>query len=228
MKIAVLGVGHIGSTVGRLWHAAGHEVTFAGRDEEEPRELAADLGDCAHAATVADAVAEAGAVLVAVPGPAVADVLTAAGRLDGKIIIDAANMMGQYRLSLRQLADAFPAARWVRAFNTLQARVLADENHRLPRWVVFLSGDEQAKSAVARLIADAGFEPLDLGGIDDSQFQEPGSARPRSRTRRSCWSSWALTAASAPTSRRSPMRARPRAPCAGGSSSSATRVSGGY
>jgi hypothetical protein len=32
------------------------------------------------------------------------------------------------------------------------------------------------QSAVARLIGDGGFEPLDLGGIDDSQFQEPGSA----------------------------------------------------
>ena len=31
MKIAVLGVGHIGSTAGRLWHAAGHDVTFAAR-----------------------------------------------------------------------------------------------------------------------------------------------------------------------------------------------------
>jgi 8-hydroxy-5-deazaflavin:NADPH oxidoreductase len=176
MGIAVLGVGHIGSTVGRLWHAAGHEVTFAGRDVGEPRELAAELGDSAHAAPVADAVAGADVVLVAVPGTAVTGVLTAAGRLDGKVIIDAANMMGQDRLSLTQLASAFPAARWVRAFNTLQARVLADENHRLPRWVLFLSGDEQAKPAVAQLITDAGFEPVDLGGIDDSQFQEPGSA----------------------------------------------------
>ena len=125
---------------------------------------------------MADAAAGADAVLVAVPGPAVTDVLAAAGRLDGKIIIDAANMMGQSRLSLRQLADACPAARWVRAFNTLQARVLADENHRLPRRVPFLSGDEQAKPAVVQRIEDAGFEPADLGGIDDSQFQEPGSA----------------------------------------------------
>jgi 8-hydroxy-5-deazaflavin:NADPH oxidoreductase len=176
MKTAVLGVGHIGSTVGRLWHAAGHEVTFAGRDAGEPRELAAELGARAHAATVADAVAAADVVLVAVPGTAVTDVLTAAGRLDGKIIIDAANTMGAARLSLRQLADAFPAARWTRAFNTLQARVLADQNHRLPSWVLFLSGDEQAKPAVTQLIADAGFEPVDLGGLDDSQFQEPGSA----------------------------------------------------
>jgi 3-methyladenine DNA glycosylase Tag len=85
-------------------------------------------------------------------------------------------MMGQGRLSLRQLADDFPAARWVRAFNTLQARLLADEKRRLPRWVLFLSGDEQAKPAVVQLIEDAGFEPVDLGGIEDSRFQEPGSA----------------------------------------------------
>jgi 8-hydroxy-5-deazaflavin:NADPH oxidoreductase len=176
MRIAVLGVGHIGSTVGRLWHAAGYEVTFAGRDEGESGELAAQLGDRAQAAPVADAVAGADVVLVAVPGAAVTDVLTAAGRLDGKVIIDAANMMGQDRLSLGQLAAAFPAAQWVRAFNTLQARVLADQNHRLPRWVLFLSGSEQAKPAAAQLIADAVFEPVDLGGIGDSRFQEPGSA----------------------------------------------------
>jgi 8-hydroxy-5-deazaflavin:NADPH oxidoreductase len=176
MKIAVVGAGHIGSTVGRLWHAAGHEVTFAAQDAAEPRTLAAELGEHAHAATVADAVAAADVVLVAVPGPEVVDVLTAAGSLGGRVVIDAANMMGKDRLSLRQLAGMFPQARWVRAFNTLQARVLADENHRQPRWVLFLSGDETAKPAVAQLITDAGFEPADLGGVDDSQFQEPGSA----------------------------------------------------
>jgi 3-methyladenine DNA glycosylase Tag len=64
----------------------------------------------------------------------------------------------------------------VRAFNPLQARVLAGENHRLPQWVLFLSGDEQAKPAVVQLIEDARFEPMDLGGIEDSRFQEPGSA----------------------------------------------------
>jgi 8-hydroxy-5-deazaflavin:NADPH oxidoreductase len=176
MRIAVVGAGHIGSTVGRLWHAAGHEVTFAARDAEEPQALAAELGERARADTVAGAVAAADVVLVAVPGTAVTDVLSDAGSLGGKVIIDAANVMGAGRLSLRQLADAFPQARWVRAFNTLQARVLAEENHRQPRWVLFLSGDETAKPAVAELITDAGFEPIDLGDIDDSRFQEPGSA----------------------------------------------------
>ena len=176
MKIAVLGAGHVGSTVGQLWHAAGHQDTFAARDPAEPQALADELGERAYAATVPDAVAAADVVLVAVPGPAVMNAVSAAGSLDGKVIIDAANMMGGGRLSLRQLADAFPAGRWVRAFNTLQARVLADEHHRQPRWVLFLSGDEAAKPAVAQLIDDSGFEPADLGGIDDSRFQDPGSA----------------------------------------------------
>src|SRR6202035_3522952 len=41
VRIAILGVGRVGSTVGRLWHAAGHDVTFAARDDARPRALAA-------------------------------------------------------------------------------------------------------------------------------------------------------------------------------------------
>ena len=181
MKIALLGAGRVGSTVGRLWHAAGHDVTFAARHAARPRALAAELGEHAHAACVADAVAAAEVVLVAVPGPAVTDVLQAAGPLDGRIVIDAANSLergvfGQQQLSLRSLADAFPRARWVRAFNSLSVSVMADDNQREPPWVLFLSGDEGAKPVVAQLIRDAGFDPVDLGGIDDSQLQDPGSA----------------------------------------------------
>ena len=176
MRIAILGAGHVGSTLGRLWHAAGHDVTFAARDAARPRALAAELGERAHAASVADAVAGAEVVLVAVPGPAVTDVLHAAGPLDGPVMIDAANSFGQQQVTLRSLAGAFPRARWVRAFNSLSASILADDNHRKPPWVVFLSGDEEAKPVVAQLIRDAGFDPVDLGGIDDSRLQDPGSA----------------------------------------------------
>ena len=181
MKIAVLGAGRVGSTIGRLWHAAGHDVTFAARHATRPRALAAELGERAHAASVAGAVAGAEVVLVAVPGPAVTGALQAAGPLDGRIVIDAANWLvrgvfGQQQLSLRSLADAFPRARWVRAFNSLSVGVMADDNHREPPWVLFVSGDQEAKPAVAHLIRDAGFDPVDLGGIDDSRLQDPGSA----------------------------------------------------
>jgi len=132
MKIAILGAGHVGSTLGRLWHDAGHDVTFAARHAAGPRAMAAELGERAHAASVADAVAAADVVLVAVPGAAVTDVLQAAGPLDGRVMIDAANSFGQQQLTLRSLADTFPRARWVRAFNSLSASVMADGNHRKP------------------------------------------------------------------------------------------------
>jgi hypothetical protein len=41
---------------------------------------------------------------------------------------------------------------------------------------MFLSGDEQARPILAQLIRDAGFDPGDLGGIDDSRLQDPDSA----------------------------------------------------
>ena len=176
MQIAILGAGRVGSTVGRLWHAAGHDVTFAARDATRPRALAAELGERAHAASVAAAVAGAEAVLVAVPGPAVTDVLQAAGPLDGRVLVDAANSFGQQQVTLRSLSGAFPRARWVRAFNSLSANIMADDNHHKPPWVMFLSGDEEAKTVVAQLIRDAGFDPVDLGGIDDSRLQDPGGA----------------------------------------------------
>jgi predicted dinucleotide-binding enzyme/3-methyladenine DNA glycosylase Tag len=176
MKIAILGAGRVGSTVGRLWHAAGHDVTFTARHATRPRALASELGPRAHAASVADAVAAAEVVLVAVPGPAVTDALQAAGPLDGHIVIDAANSFGQQQPSLRSRADVFPRARWVRAFNSLSVNVMAEDHHREPPWVLFLSGDEEARPVAAQLIRDAGFDPVDLGGIDDSQLQDPGSA----------------------------------------------------
>jgi predicted dinucleotide-binding enzyme/3-methyladenine DNA glycosylase Tag len=176
VQIAILGAGRVGSTLGRLWHAAGHDVTFAARHAARPQALAAELGQRAHAASVADAVAGAEVVLVAVPGPVVTDVLQAVGPLDGRVMIDAANSFGQQQVTLRSLADAFPRARWVRAFNSLSARIMADDNHRNPPWVMFLSGDEEAKPVVAQLIRDAGFDPFDLGGIDDSRLQDTDSA----------------------------------------------------
>jgi len=115
-------------------------------------------------------------VLVAVPGPVVTDVLQTAGPLDRRVMIDAANSFGQQQVTLRSLAEAFPRARWVRAFNSLSASIMADDNHHQPPWVMFLSGDEEAKPVAAQLVRDAGFDPFDLGGIDDSQLQDPGGA----------------------------------------------------
>lgn len=88
VRIAILGADDVGSTLARLGHAAGHDVTFAARHAARPRALAAELEERAHAASVTDAAAAAQAVLVAVPAPAATAMLQAAGPLDGCVMIE--------------------------------------------------------------------------------------------------------------------------------------------
>ena len=149
---------------------------------------------------------------MAVPGPAVTDVLQAVGPLDGRVMIDAANAFGPRQVTLRSLAETFPRARWVRAFNSLSASIMADDNYRKPPWVMFLSGDEEAKPVVVQLIRDAGFDPVDLGGIDDSPLQDPAAhwGSPSSLTTRQPRSS----RGSRPGTRPRPIRRRSGRGCA--------------
>src|SRR5436309_3153170 len=74
MRIAVVGKGNVGGGLADLWERAGHEVTRIGREG----------GD----------VADAEAVLVAVPGPAIAEALDGVDGLAGKTVIDATNLVG--------------------------------------------------------------------------------------------------------------------------------------
>jgi predicted dinucleotide-binding enzyme len=75
MRIAVIGTGNIGGTLGSRWHAAGFDVVYGSR-----KPSAAGPGG-APAEAVGDAVAGADVVLLAVPGRAVADVLRPHGTL---------------------------------------------------------------------------------------------------------------------------------------------------
>ena len=72
------------------------DVTFAARHATRPRALAAELGERAHAASAADAVASAEVVLVAVPALAVTGALQAAGPLDGKPAQENSAYIGGY------------------------------------------------------------------------------------------------------------------------------------
>src|SRR3989442_1631361 len=74
MKIAVVGKGSVGGGLADLWEKAGHDVTRIGREG----------GD----------VADAEAVLVAVPGGSVAEALDNAAGIQGKTVIDATNLVG--------------------------------------------------------------------------------------------------------------------------------------
>jgi hypothetical protein len=92
LRIGIIGAGWLGSTVGKAWVRAGHEVMLSSRHPQALTDMAKQLGPRASVGTPAQA-AEFGAVLLfAVPYEA----LPALGRdlhasLRGKIVLDACN-----------------------------------------------------------------------------------------------------------------------------------------
>ncbi|HTS95237.1 MAG TPA: NAD(P)-binding domain-containing protein [Streptosporangiaceae bacterium] len=159
MKIAVIGTGKIGGTLGARWRAAGHDVVYGSRG-------AAGTGPGgAPVQAVGDALAGADVVLLAVPGRAVAEVVGANGpALQGKVVIDAANAIGEPEVNSRAaITAAAPQARYVRAFNTLGWENFAEPPAGA---ALFFAADPAARAAAEDLIRAVGLEPAFVGDAD--------------------------------------------------------------
>lgn len=156
MRIAVIGAGNIGRTLGGKWAAAGHDVVYGVRRPGEP-----------GTAAVGDAVLNAEVVVLAVPGAAAKDVVTSLGHaLAGKVVIDATNdVQGAGKLhALDELADG---AHPVRAFNTLGWENFADPVVAGVQADLLYAAEEGiARQTAETLIRDVGLEPVWLGGVE--------------------------------------------------------------
>jgi 8-hydroxy-5-deazaflavin:NADPH oxidoreductase len=159
MRIAVIGKGNIGGTLGSKWRAAGHEVVYGTRDGS------GQGPGGAPARSTVEALEEAEVVLLAVPGQAVPDVVSGLGSaLAGKVVIDAVNRIGAPELDSRALiAAAMPSARYVRAFNSLGWENFADP---VPGANLFFAADPGARAAAEELISAVGLEPAFVGDAD--------------------------------------------------------------
>src|SRR5581483_5481109 len=97
MKIAVIGSGNIGGTLGAKWAAAGHHVVFGVRDASSPKARAAlgAAGSAAKLDSIANAIEGAEVVVLAIPGAALAATVAEQGAaLAGKLVIDTTNQFG--------------------------------------------------------------------------------------------------------------------------------------
>ncbi|HYW23046.1 MAG TPA: NAD(P)-binding domain-containing protein [Terriglobales bacterium] len=173
LRIAVLGAGKIGGTLGRKWVDAGHDVVFGVRDLEGDgaQALRAEPGERTRVATIADAVAIAEVVLLAVPGRVAAETATRLGAaLDGKTVIDATNNMGAPTInSVAAIQAAAPDARVFRAFNCYGWENFADPVYDGGPADLFYAGPAgEAGAAVERLIGDVGLRPVRLGDSDQA------------------------------------------------------------
>ncbi len=160
MRIGIIGTGKIGSTIGAAWARAGHQVILGSR---HPQDAAG--GDVA-VAELADALAGAEVVLLALPGGAAVDEFLAehAGALDGVLVVDATNRFGGPSANAAdQVAAAAPGARYARAFNTLGWENFADPIFDGEPADLFFSCSAESRATVEQLIAAVGLRPAYLG-----------------------------------------------------------------
>ena len=169
-KIAVLGAGKIGGTLGRTWAGAGNSVMFFVSDPngQHAQEIKANLGNQAAIGTISEALADADVVVFAIPGPTMAETITAnAPALANKLVIDAANRMGEPTAnSLEDFRRHAPSARYVRAFNTLGWENFADPLFDGVAADLIYAGPEADRPLVEQLIAEIGLHPVWLGDAD--------------------------------------------------------------
>lgn len=189
MKIGIIGIGNIGSTLARKLAANGHEVRVAnskGADAVKP--FADEIG--AIAADAQGAAAGADVVILSVPFPVIAKL---AGALDGVPasvpVIDTGNYYPEMRdPRIAEIDEGMTESVWVskqlgrpviKAFNNILADSLADLGRVAgspDRLAVAVAGDDEAQKQIAMGIVDeAGFDAVDAGSLEDSWRQQPST-----------------------------------------------------
>lgn len=176
MSIGIIGSGNIGAAFARTLARAGVEATIANsRGPGSLEDLVRELGPCIKAGPREEA-AGAEIVLVAVNWTRLPGALAGLPAWGNRIVVDANNPIEaplfrpvdlNGRASSEVFAGLVPGARVVKAFNHLQAHVLAgDPQAEGGRRVLFYSGDDPAaKAEVGALIERLGFFGIDLGSL---------------------------------------------------------------
>jgi 8-hydroxy-5-deazaflavin:NADPH oxidoreductase len=189
MKIGIIGSGHIGGTLGLLWAKAGHQILFSSRHPEELADLVKRAGPLARAGMPREAAAFGEVVLISVPYGAVPQVgRDFAAELKDKVVLETGNPYPSRDGAMAEpalekgtglaSAEFLPGARLVRAFNSVPAASLANDAHRSGERVAIplASDDPAALDVAARLVRDAGFEPVIVGPLSAAKKFDRGTA----------------------------------------------------
>jgi predicted dinucleotide-binding enzyme len=190
MKIGIIGAGQIGGALARRLTALRHEVVISNsRGPETLRDLAAETG--ATAVIPSEAVRDVDLIVLTIPMKKVeslpADLFAQVPK--SIPVIDTNNYYPRERDGrIDGIESGLAESRWVeqqighpviKAFNNIYARHLLElgKPKGTPgRIALPVSGDDTTtKSKVLHLIEDLGFDAVDVGGLDESWRQQPGS-----------------------------------------------------
>ena len=184
LKLAIIVLGAIGSILAINLTKGFRAVMLASRDYTTAQNLANELGTFAQPKEISAAVQEADIIILAIWFDAITEFLTQyASELDGKIIVDPSNpiasdqkggfvkIIGQTQSAGEINATLLPkGAKVAKAFGTLGATSLATASGQTPEQAVlfYATDDQSINSDIEELIVDAGFEPLRVGGLNQS------------------------------------------------------------
>lgn len=188
VKVGIIGSGRQGGAIGLLWAKAGHEVLFSSRHPEALRDLVAQAGPKAKAGLPEEAATFGEVVLIAVPYGVLPQVgKDYAALLEGKIVIDVGNPRvdrdgevgkdGLARGTGVTSKEYLPGVRLVRALNALSFTQVTKEAHRPGEklGIPIASDDAAAIAMTVRLVEDAGFDPVVVGGLARAKEFDAGT-----------------------------------------------------
>jgi predicted dinucleotide-binding enzyme len=188
VKIGILGVGNIGTTVAYRLAAAGHDVKVAnsrGPETLPPRAL--ETG--AKAVAAGEVVVDVDVLVTSVPFARVPDIRSLVERMpDDAVVIDTSNYYPHRDGNIDAVDSGQVESLWVseqlgrkvtKAWNAIFTGSF-DANAKPPghpeRVAIAVAGDDDAHRAVAMsLVEESGFDAFDAGPLEDSWRQQPGT-----------------------------------------------------
>ena len=191
MTTAIIGTGGIGSAIARQLASGGEALQLSSADQESARKLAAAIGGAASfAVDNRTALKGADAVVLALRFSVLKDVIDEiADALSETCLVVPSNPVGLdaqgkiVRLLPEGQSSGEVVAGWLPAgtafaiaFGTMSADLFESSSHRSPESAVlfYVSEDDRGRNEVEHLIRTAGFEPLRIGGIEQSSRLEVG------------------------------------------------------
>jgi 8-hydroxy-5-deazaflavin:NADPH oxidoreductase len=189
MTTAVIGTGGIGSAIARLLASGGETLRLSSADQESARRLGGEIGGAAVTAVDnRDALRGADAVVVALRFTVLKDVIDEiVDLLTDKLVVvpsnpvgldaqgDVVHLLPKGQSSGEVVAGWLPAgSRLAMAFGSMSADLLESSSNRSPEPAVlfYATDDDRAGEQVEQLIRTAGFQPMKVGGIEQSSRLE--------------------------------------------------------
>lgn len=189
MKIGVLGSGDVAKVLASGFLRHGHDTMAGTRDSAKLAEWG-KANPRGRIGSFADAAAFGEVVVLAVKGTAAGAALRAAGaaNLSGKPVIDATNPIAdapprngvlKFFTSLdeslmERLQREFADAHFVKAFNSVGNGRMVDPQFAAGKPTMFICGNDQAaKTTVAGLVEQFGWEVADMGAVEAARAIEP-------------------------------------------------------